>query len=107
MNIEVLDFEQHPCKIKLGCVLVQYGDLVLRCELVYHVGTRKAWIRMPEIWRTKTYKHKFAYWPSKELSEEFQKVVLNKLFDKYDLNLDKIAQLHVDEANKRGESRNV
>ncbi len=107
MDVDVLDFDLHPCKTKLACVLVKYGELVLRCELVYHVGKQKPWVRMPEIWRTKTYKHKFAYWPSKELSDDFQKVVLKKIFDKYDLDESKVAQLHRDSANKRGQCKNV
>lgn len=107
MNIEILDYEEHPCKTKLACILVQYEQLVLKCELVFHVNSQTPWIRMPEVWRTKTYKHKFAYWPTKELSDEFQKIVLNKLFDKYDLNLEKVAQLHRESAAKREISKNV
>ncbi len=107
MNIEILDYEEHPSKTKLACILVQYEEVVVRCELVYHVGAQKAWVRMPEIWVTKRYKKKFAYWPTKEKSDEFQKIVLNKLFDKYDLNLEKVAQLHRESAAKRGNCRNV
>lgn len=107
MNIEILDYEEHLSKTKLGCLLVLYEKMVIRCELVFHVNSQKPWIRMPEIWATKTFKKKYAYWPTKEDSDEFQKIVLNKLFDKYDLNLDKVAQLHRESATKRSTCRNV
>lgn len=107
MNIEILDFEMHPCKTKLAYVLVQYEKMVFRCEIVYHIGSRKAWVMMPEIWKTKTKELKYAWWCTKEDSDEFQKVVLNKIFDKYDLDTDKLALLHADRENKSGNSRNV
>ena len=107
MNVEILDYEPHPCKTKLACVMVQYEQLILRCELVYNPGSNIAWIRMPEIWRSKTYKHKYAYWPTKELSDEFQKIVLKKIFDKYDLTLEKVAEMHRQNAANRGKMTNV
>lgn len=94
MDINVLDFEIHPCRTKLACAIVRYGDLILRCELVYHPGDKKAWIRMPERWLNPKTKLKYCYWPNKEISDEFQKIVLNKIFDKYNLNLDSVAELH-------------
>lgn len=107
MNIEILDFNLYPCKTKLADVVVRYEEIILRCELVYHVGSHKAWIRMPEIWKTQNFKKKFAYWPTKELSEEFQKCALSKIFEKYDLDVDKLATLHGDKANNRKEIKNV
>lgn len=102
MDINVLDFELHPCKTKLGCVIVKYGELILRCELVYHVVDNKAWIRMPERWINPTFKLRYAYWPEKESSDKFQVEVLKKMFDKYDLSLEKVAALHRAEFEKRG-----
>jgi hypothetical protein len=96
MDLEILDFEVHLSKTKLGCILIQYEDLILRCELVYHVGEQKAWIRMPEMWFCTDFKKKFAYWPTKEKSDEFQKIALEKLYAKYDLDLNKVAQLQND-----------
>lgn len=107
MNVEILDYQPLPTKTKLACVLVLYEKMVVRCDLVYHVGSQKAWIRMPEIWSSKTFKQKYAFWLTKEDSDEFQKIVLNKLFDKYDLNLEKVAQLHRENAYMRGSCRNV
>ncbi len=100
MNIEILDFQKHSCKTKLACVLVLYEKMVVRCELVYHAGSRKAWIRMPEIWRTSAQKHRYAWWQTKEESDEFQKTVLKKMFDKYDLNLEKIVQMYMQDKKK-------
>jgi hypothetical protein len=107
MDIEVVDFETHPTKTQLACILVRYEKLMLRCELVYHVGAKKAWVRMPEIWKTQTFKKKYAYWPTKELSDEFQEAVLKIIFEKYDLNIEKLAILHEKMTNKRGSCRNV
>ena len=107
MNVDVLDFELRQSKTRIGCVLVKYHELVMYCELVYHVKTKKAWIRMPEHWFTKDKKTSYCSWPSKETSDEFQKEVLNKIFDKYDLDFDKIAELHRTACEKRSASRNV
>lgn len=100
MFIEIVDFEIFPSKTSLGNILIQYEKLMLRCELVYHAGEKKAWIRMPEIWRSSTYKHKFAYWPTKEDSDEFQKVVLEKIFSNYDLSLNSLAEIYIENVEK-------
>ncbi len=94
MELEILDFQLRTCKKKLGCMLIKYFNLVLKCDLVYHPQDKKAWVRMPEQWLNKTSKMQFCYWPTREISDEFQKDLLKKLFDKYDLDVEKIQQIH-------------
>lgn len=101
MNIQILNLAVCPNKSKLGDILVQYNEIVIRCELVYHVPTKGAWIRMPEIWLNQNFKKKFVYWPRKDLSDEFQKTVLKLILDEYDLSLDKIAEIYASSRVKK------
>ncbi len=94
MDLEILEYETRPCKFRIGFALVKYHQLVIKCDLVYFPKGKKAWVRMPEKWFTPTKKTSFCYWPTKEISDQFQKEVLKLIFDKYDLNEDKIAALH-------------
>ena len=94
MEIDVLECKIFPTKRRIGSLLVQYGELLMNCDLKYYVPGDRAWVKMPEVWLTPDKKVKFCFWPTKELSEEFQKKVLNKIFDKYDLSFEKIVELH-------------
>lgn len=101
MDIEIMEFEPRACKRKVGCVLIRYHELLMKCDLVYHPKYEKAWVRMPEIWLNTQKKLHYCYWPTKEMSDEFQKEVLKKIFDKYSLNLDKVKLLHASSIEKR------
>lgn len=79
--------------------------MILKCDLVYHPKYDKAWVRMPEVWITPQKKIHYCYWPTKEKSDEFQKEVLKKIFDKYSLDLDKIKSLHADAILKRAQPK--
>jgi len=106
MNVDVLDFVLRPCKTKIACVTVRYYELVMKCDLVFYPKGRKAWVRMPEKWFTQDKKTNYCYWPDKLISDEFQKEVLKKIFDKYDLDLDKVEALHGSACEKRATSKN-
>lgn len=93
MDVEIVFFKQKPLGNSLGKILVKYYQIVLRCELVYHPKNNKAWVRMPEYWVSREEKKRYCYWDNKDISDEFQKVVLNKLFEKYDLDESKVAEL--------------
>ena len=101
MNAEILDFISAPTKGRLGQIIVKYHDLVMKCDLVFFIKEQKAWIRMPEIWLNPTTKLAYCYWPNREISDNFQKLILNKLFEKYSLDAEKIKALHVAAAQKR------
>ena len=78
--IEVIRFDVEPTYKSLGKVIVRYFDLILYCELCVYKN-ESLWVRMPEIWLTKKHKKCFVSWVSKDKSDEFQKVILKKLFD--------------------------
>ncbi len=86
MTVEILDYQKKPSGNKLGNIIIKYHDLLLRCELMFYPKTKTAWVKMPEQWIVKDKKFRYCYWPDKDTSDAFQKLVLNKLFDKYDLN---------------------
>lgn len=94
MEIELLHFEWKATKTKLADVFVKYGNLAMKCELAYHPKDKKAWIRMPERWLNKNYKLKYCYWVKQDFSDEFQNIVLNKIFNKHNLTDEKIAERH-------------
>lgn len=104
MDVEILEFEKRPCKKKIGCLLIRYCELILKCDLVYYPKSSRAWVRMPEVWITREKKLHYCYWPTKEKSDEFQKIVLNKLFEKYSLDLETIQVLHAEGIKVRGSS---
>lgn len=105
MDVDVVNFEKRVCKKKVGCVLVRYGELLMKCDLVYNPKYFKAWVRMPEIWLKDDKKVHYCYWPTKEKSDEFQNEILKKIFDKYNLSLEKVKDLHLEGIQKRGNSK--
>lgn len=107
MSLEILLFEERYCPLKLGYVFVRYHDLVMRCELVYQARDKAAWLRMPEYQIGDSFKHVLCHWVSRDLYDKFQNLVLIKLFDKYDLSTEKIAEMykkHADEYRKKNPS---
>ena len=101
MQIEILNMEKKPSKRRLAVVSIKYFSLVIMCDLVYHPKHKTAWIRMPERWLTREIKERFCYWDDKAISDDFQKEVLNKIFDKYSLDLDTVTSWHVEACEKR------
>ncbi len=90
MDVEILEFKRHPVGNKIGSLLVKYHDLFIKCHLMFYSKTKAVWVRMPELWASPEKKVRFCFWNDKGISDEFQKIVLNKLFDKYDLDHAKI-----------------
>lgn len=88
--IELLNFELCPDRRKIGNVIVTYHELLLCCELVWHVKEEKFWIRMPEHWVNIKFKKRYCSWPNKKISDNFQTIILNKIFDKYTLDMGQI-----------------
>ncbi len=93
MDVEIVEFKKNPLGTKIGRVIVKYHDIFLKCELMFYNKTKSIWIKMPEQWITEEKKVRFCYWDDKELSDDFQKTVLNKLFDKYDLDQAKVEEI--------------
>lgn len=77
--LKVLKAELISTDLRLGVVHVRYHDLTLMCDICLYKN-QKLWIRMPEVWLTKSYKKRFAYWHDPLKSEEFQKDVIEQIF---------------------------
>jgi len=106
MDIEIDEFMIRPCKTAIATMLIKYHELVMKCDLVWYRKDRKYWIRMPERWLDPVRKTSFCYWPTKEISDQFQKEVLQKIFDSGMLNEDEIAKIHAHGAEKNRNDRN-
>lgn len=107
MDVEVLDFQINPCKVKVGFALIRYCEMHIRCDLVYFKKGHRVWMRMPERWLNNDTKLSYCFWPTREKSDEFQKEVLKLIFDKYDLDLEKVANIHKIAEIKQNISKNV
>jgi hypothetical protein len=94
MDINILDFNVLVCKTKIGIAIIRYGDLLLRCELVYNTKYKKVWLRMPEIWLNNKFKLKYCHWPNQQISDKFQEKAIGQIYKNYSLNLEKIIELH-------------
>lgn len=84
--IEILRFDKRVTKDSVGNIIVRYHDILMRCEIVIY-RKKKLWIRMPEKW-INGFKFPYVKWLSNEISSEFQKLMIKKLFDKYNFDLD-------------------
>ncbi len=101
MSIELLEFKIKPTKFCIGQAIIRYHALEMNCDFVFYPKDGKAWIRLPEKWLNKTNKLRYCAWPDKNTSDEFQEIVLKKIFDKHDLSHEKVKQLHKDFAKER------
>ncbi len=101
MEIDLLDFMLSPDNKKLGFVYVRYHNLSIQCELVYHARDKKVWVRMPERWMNKDTKVRYCEWVNTKKSDEFQKIIIKKIFDNHDLSLEKIQEIHKNNDKKR------
>lgn len=73
---------------KIGYVTVQYKDLMyIQCDIVLWVkGEPKIWIRTPEVWFGAKKVRLFA-WKTKEMSDEFQRIIISRLEADYGLTM--------------------
>jgi len=93
--IDVVKVEIRPSSFRLGIVIVSYYDLVLSCDLCIY-KEEKLWIRMPEMWINHNEKKKFVWWQEKNFSDDFQNLVLKKVFDMVGLTLEQAIELRKD-----------
>lgn len=99
--IDVLRVDMCPSAYRIASVLTKYHNVLICCDLCLYKDTH-FWIRMPEIWISKTTKRQFVFWQTKEISDEFQKEVLKKVFDVIPLTLESALQMRKDFfANKK------
>lgn len=90
--LEVINAEISVTKKRLGTVLINHEGLIVSCEICVYKD-EKLWIRMPEFWTREGNKIQKAWWESKEISDEKQVIILNKVFAMLDLNLEKALEL--------------
>ena len=93
--IDVLKVDIKPTNFRMGAILVKYYDSMICCDLCLYKD-EKFWVRMPEVWLSKTFKRQFIFWETKEKSDEFQKEVLKKVFDMVPLTLESAIQMRTD-----------
>ncbi len=94
MSIEVLDIKIKPNRTRVGQVKIRYHKLVIKCDIVYFVKENKVWLRMPEFWLTPTKKTPYVFWPDRDTSDAFQELAIKLMFDKYKMDVEKVAGFH-------------
>lgn len=93
--IEVLKVDMRTNGVRIGSVMLKYYQAIICCDLCLYKN-QNFWIRMPEIWVTKTTKRQFVFWETRELSDAFQKEVLKKVFDVVPLTVEKAIEMRKD-----------
>lgn len=88
MDIHVVEAKMSVNKFRIAEVLVNFHGLGLYLDVCLYKD-EKLWVRMPEIWIKRTDKRRFAFWFSREDSDKCQEIILNKVFDMLELNVDK------------------
>lgn len=83
---EVIHADIKVTPTRVGTVTINHEGLVVRCDICVYKN-EKLWVRMPEYWITPESKVRICYWGSKELSDEKQVFILNKVFDMTGLDL--------------------
>ncbi len=94
MSTEIIDFIICPDLKKIGIIMIKYHQLIIKCDLVYFSRDKRVWIRMPERWVTEEKKAPYCYWETKELSNAFQIEILDKLFSKYEMDLEGVKRIY-------------
>ena len=94
MSVEIIDFKLKSNKRKIASLVLNYYDLMVKCHLIYDVEEKMVWVRMPEKW-IKSKKRKWrSRWSNKLMSDRFQQDVLNKIFDVYGADIEKVCDIH-------------
>ncbi len=93
--IDIVEVKIRPSTSRLGIVIVKYYNLVLSCDLCLYKA-EKLWIRMPEIWLQNSEKKRIVWWEEKNFSDDFQNLVLKKVFDMVGLTLENAIELRKD-----------
>jgi hypothetical protein len=101
MELELMHCNLKNTKYKWGTVVIKYYKLPIFCELRYYVLEDKLWVRMPELWEKPSKKVQFAWWETKEESDEFQQRVLKMVCDKENLTLEEIKKFRQDWINEK------
>lgn len=90
--ITIEKFNVFAMGTQVGNLIIKYHDVFIKCRLKVF-KKQKLWIVMPELWSSKTEKCRIVFWPTQELSDDFQKKVLDQLAEKFQMNIEKAQKL--------------
>lgn len=93
MEVKIVDFNFTKVRGTIARMVIQYGALCMKCDLVYHPKADKLWIRMPEYWLSQEKKVKFAWWPCKKTSDIFQLEILSLIYKELKTNQEGILKI--------------
>lgn len=100
--INVFKVVEAPSATRIGYALVKYYDLTIRCDICLYKKDH-FWVRMPEIWVSKTEKVRYNSWEKESDSSRFQDMVLKKVFDMIEWDIPKAVQIRKEYFRKRKE----
>lgn len=106
MDIKLLDLRIKPSTYRVGEATIEYGKMIIRCDLCYFEKDDKMWMRMPEVWAHGK-KFRYCWWPTKESSDEFQELLLKLIFDQFGVTKERAASLHKAEMVKLREKKKM
>lgn len=108
MDINVVEAKMSVSKFRIAEVLINYHGLGLFLDVCLYKN-EKLWVKMPEIWLNKTSKRRFCFWFTKEDSDKCQEIILNKVFDMLELDVEKAIaerQRYFEQRKKLTEEKN-
>lgn len=86
LTFEVLRPEIKVNTTRVGKALIRYGILEFDVDICVYKNER-LWVRMPETWLDKERKKRLVWVVDKDKSDQFQLLVLKKVFDVIGLDL--------------------
>ncbi len=96
IKLELIYLNLENSKHRLGTVVAKYYAMPHLFELRYYVPEEKLWVKMPEIWSKVNKKVQFAWWETKEESDEFQEIMLKLICEKQNQTLEEIKKFRQD-----------
>lgn len=99
---DVLEAEISVSKRRIGRVVINHEGLIVCCDICLYKD-QKLWIRMPEIWLDNEKKLRLVFWETQQISDEKQEIILNKVLDILDLDIEKAKKLKKDFFTERKE----
>lgn len=88
MDIHVVEARMCTNKFRIAEALVHYHGLGIYVDICLYKD-EKLWVRMPEFWVTPKHKRRLTFWVNKADSDLCQEIILNKVFDMLELDVDK------------------
>lgn len=103
---DVVNIDMKCTDLRIGVVNIRNNKMVVSCDICVY-KREKLWIRMPEVWLDPRTKRRFNWFENTQDSEEFQKIVLKKVFDMIGLTLDQAIQMRKDFFSERNKMTRI